>query len=160
MSPLGIVPLEAMFCLFFQWNLFFSESWKKNTSEKKNLKNNFSPWCSFPPGIVPLEAMFCRTPVVAVNSGGPLETVEHEKTGFLCEGTASSFAKAMEAFILVSKSTKFYIKKNNFFYSFYIGEEKDEKTSFYIGKSVEGIGKKVYTFYIEGIGKSVVLVHY
>jgi len=34
-------------------------------------------------GIVPLEAMYAGVPVVAVNSGGPLETVEEGKTGFL-----------------------------------------------------------------------------
>ena len=32
-------------------------------------------------GIVPLEAMYCSTPVIAVNSGGPTETVVHEQTG-------------------------------------------------------------------------------
>lgn len=47
-------------------------------------------------GIVPLEAMYCKRAVIAVNSGGPLETVvAHEsldpskrvngQTGFLCE---------------------------------------------------------------------------
>lgn len=46
-------------------------------------------------GIVPLEAMYCEKPVIAVNSGGPTETVEHEKTGFLCEMTKESFADAM-----------------------------------------------------------------
>ena len=35
-------------------------------------------------GIVPLEAMFCNTPVIAVNSGGPTETVLHGKTGENC----------------------------------------------------------------------------
>lgn len=33
-------------------------------------------------GIVPLEAMYARLPVVAVNSGGPLETVADGETGF------------------------------------------------------------------------------
>ena len=32
-------------------------------------------------GIVPLESMYCRTPVIAVNSGGPTETVLHGTTG-------------------------------------------------------------------------------
>lgn len=44
-------------------------------------------------GICPLEAMCARRPVVAVNSGGPLETVVDGKTGFLCEPTADGFAK-------------------------------------------------------------------
>lgn len=32
-------------------------------------------------GIVPLEAMYSKTGVVAVNDGGPTETVEDEVTG-------------------------------------------------------------------------------
>ncbi|CAG8973817.1 hypothetical protein HYALB_00005562 [Hymenoscyphus albidus] len=35
-------------------------------------------------GIVPLEAMLAGIPVLAANTGGPLETVVHEKTGWLC----------------------------------------------------------------------------
>lgn len=47
-------------------------------------------------GIVPLEAMKFRKPVIACRSGGPLETVIHGVTGFLCTGTPESFANAME----------------------------------------------------------------
>ncbi len=43
-------------------------------------------------GIVPLEAMYAGTPVIAVNSGGPLETVKNEFTGFLREGEVSGLA--------------------------------------------------------------------
>lgn len=50
-------------------------------------------------GICPLEAMFMRRPVIAVNSGGPLETVVHGKTGFLCDPTADAFARQMVHFI-------------------------------------------------------------
>lgn len=50
-------------------------------------------------GICPLEAMFMRRPVIAVNSGGPLETVVHGKTGFLCDPTADAFAHQMLHFI-------------------------------------------------------------
>ncbi|KAJ1960066.1 Alpha-1,3-mannosyltransferase-like protein [Dipsacomyces acuminosporus] len=46
-------------------------------------------------GIVPLEAMYMRIPVVAVNSGGPRETVAHGKTGYLCDPTKDEFAKAI-----------------------------------------------------------------
>ncbi|KAG9229935.1 hypothetical protein BJ875DRAFT_386255 [Amylocarpus encephaloides] len=35
-------------------------------------------------GIVPLEAMLAEVPVLAANTGGPLETVVHGKTGWLC----------------------------------------------------------------------------
>jgi glycosyltransferase involved in cell wall biosynthesis len=51
-------------------------------------------------GIVPIEAMFCETPVIAVASGGPLETVVHEKTGFLCDQTPQAFAEAMTRIVL------------------------------------------------------------
>jgi alpha-1,3/alpha-1,6-mannosyltransferase len=46
-------------------------------------------------GIVPLEAMYAGTPVVAVRSGGPVETILDGKTGFLCEPTAESFGQAL-----------------------------------------------------------------
>lgn len=45
-------------------------------------------------GLAPLEAMAAGRPVVAVNSGGVLETVQHEHTGFLCEPTPQAFAAA------------------------------------------------------------------
>jgi glycosyltransferase involved in cell wall biosynthesis len=46
-------------------------------------------------GIVPLEAMACGTPVLAVDSGGPRESVIHGETGWLLPADASSFAAAM-----------------------------------------------------------------
>lgn len=49
-------------------------------------------------GIVPLEAMYAGTPVIAVASGGPLETVIHGRTGFLCAQDEKSFGEAMVAF--------------------------------------------------------------
>lgn len=33
--------------------------------------------------------------VIAVNSGGPVESVRHEVTGFLCEQTPAAFGDAM-----------------------------------------------------------------
>lgn len=50
-------------------------------------------------GIVPVEAMYCCCPVVAVNSGGPLESVADGVTGFLCEPTAEAFSAAMERLV-------------------------------------------------------------
>ena len=46
-------------------------------------------------GIVPLEGMYCQTPVLAVNSGGPRETVVHGVTGWLCEGDPEQFGEVM-----------------------------------------------------------------
>lgn len=50
-------------------------------------------------GIVPIESMYMNRPVIAVNSGGPLETVQDEKTGFLRDPDADSFAEAMLKFV-------------------------------------------------------------
>ncbi|XP_034030796.1 alpha-1,3/1,6-mannosyltransferase ALG2 [Thalassophryne amazonica] len=50
-------------------------------------------------GIVPIEAMYCCCPVIAVNSGGPLESVADGETGFLCDPTAEAFSQAMERLV-------------------------------------------------------------
>jgi len=50
-------------------------------------------------GIVPLEAGYAGTPCLAVNSGGPIETVRDDATGFLREPTPEAFADAL--FILI-----------------------------------------------------------
>ena len=50
-------------------------------------------------GIVPVEAMYASRPVVAVASGGPLESVIDGKTGFLAAGNATSFADALEKLV-------------------------------------------------------------
>ena len=47
-------------------------------------------------GIVPLEAMYMRRPVIAVNSGGPLESVLNNITGFLCDPLPTQFSEAMK----------------------------------------------------------------
>ncbi|KAG3287590.1 ALG2, alpha-1,3/1,6-mannosyltransferase [Ictidomys tridecemlineatus] len=50
-------------------------------------------------GIVPVEAMYMQCPVIAVNSGGPLESIIHSVTGFLCEPDPLHFSEAIEKFI-------------------------------------------------------------
>lgn len=50
-------------------------------------------------GIVPLEAMYCQTPVLAVNSGGPTESVIDGTTGFLRPPAASAFGQALQQWI-------------------------------------------------------------
>ena len=40
-------------------------------------------------GIVPIECMAAHKPVVACNSGGPMESVANGKTGFLCEASGA-----------------------------------------------------------------------
>lgn len=46
-------------------------------------------------GLVPLEAMAFGKPVIAVDQGGPRESVLHGETGFRCAPDASEFAQAM-----------------------------------------------------------------
>ncbi|KAJ4844367.1 hypothetical protein Tsubulata_029731 [Turnera subulata] len=50
-------------------------------------------------GIVPLEAMAAHKPVIACNSGGPVESVKNGVTGFLCEPTPQEFSSAMAKLI-------------------------------------------------------------
>ena len=58
-------------------------------------------------GIVPIEAMYCKTPVIAVNSGGPKETVKMNETGFLCKQEPDDFANAMKSFVDGISSKRF-----------------------------------------------------
>lgn len=46
-------------------------------------------------GIVPIEAMYMSKPVIALNSGGPTETIVHNSTGLLCENNSEQFSLAM-----------------------------------------------------------------
>lgn len=50
-------------------------------------------------GIVPLESMFAGRPVIAVKSGGPMETVVDGKTGFLCDKTPQAFCDALKKLV-------------------------------------------------------------
>ncbi|KAL8505690.1 hypothetical protein ACS0TY_016790 [Phlomoides rotata] len=50
-------------------------------------------------GIVPLEAMAAHKPVIACNSGGPVETIKNGVTGYLCDPTPQDFSVAMSNFI-------------------------------------------------------------
>lgn len=50
-------------------------------------------------GIGPLEAMYMGKPVIAINDGGPTETVVHGQTGWLTEADADRFSNRMLNFI-------------------------------------------------------------
>lgn len=74
-----------------------------SATEREGLLRNASALLYTPEnehfGIVPLEAMRSGTPVIAVNNGGPVETIIHENTGYLCNQTPKSFADAMKEFL-------------------------------------------------------------
>ena len=55
-------------------------------------------------GIVPVEAMYCHKPVIAVSSGGPLETVVDGKTGFLVKSEPQEFSEKMLILLKNSKA--------------------------------------------------------
>lgn len=73
-------------------------------------------------GIVPLEGMYMGKPVIAVNSGGPTETILHEETGFLCEPNPLDFANAMKTMLddrsLASKMGKMGRSRVQEYFSF------------------------------------------
>jgi len=50
-------------------------------------------------GIVPVEAMYCGLPVLAVNRGGPTESVMDGETGLLIDPTQEAFAEAMQTLV-------------------------------------------------------------
>ncbi|KAH9779042.1 GDP-Man:Man(1)GlcNAc(2)-PP-Dol alpha-1,3-mannosyltransferase [Citrus sinensis] len=50
-------------------------------------------------GIVPLEAMAAYKPVIACDSGGPVETIKNEVVGFLCNPTPQEFSLSMAKLI-------------------------------------------------------------
>jgi|EP00945_MAST-04E_sp_MAST-4E-sp1_P002127 alpha-1,3/alpha-1,6-mannosyltransferase len=82
-------------------NVFDCITWKRAFSdeEKSTLLGDATAVVYTPTnehfGIVPVECMAACKPVIACASGGPLESVESGVTGFLCEPTAESFARAM-----------------------------------------------------------------
>ena len=56
-----------------------------------------------------VQSMYLRCPVIAVNSGGPKETVIPGRTGYLCAQTGVSFAAAMrEVMVLRHRSPAGY----------------------------------------------------
>ena len=69
--------------------------------EKKNYTLNLDATYIFPGeedfGITPVEAMAAGAPVVAYKAGGAVETIVHQKTGYLVEHqTAAAFSKAID----------------------------------------------------------------
>lgn len=46
-------------------------------------------------GIVPIESMYCYCPVIACNTGGPLESIQNNVTGYLCNSNADEWSNCM-----------------------------------------------------------------
>lgn len=61
-------------------------------------------------GIVPLEAMYCGKPVVAVNNGGPKETIENGHNGYLCSAEPKEFADAIKQLLDVEEKAELFGK--------------------------------------------------
>ena len=57
-------------------------------------------------GLVPIEAMYSRVPVIAVESGGPKETIIHGKTGYLAQPKPEEFAKYIQAIVKPENSDR------------------------------------------------------
>ena len=57
-------------------------------------------------GIVPIEAMGASRPVVTCNTGGPLESVVHAKTGYHCEPEPEAWADAFSALLAMSPKAR------------------------------------------------------
>lgn len=50
-------------------------------------------------GITPVEGMYTELPVIATNTGGPLETVKHEETGLLLESDPQVWGQGIKDII-------------------------------------------------------------
>jgi alpha-1,3/alpha-1,6-mannosyltransferase len=66
-------------------------------------------------GIVPIEAQLGGVCVVACNSGGPLESVINDKTGYLVNPDPESFSNAILKYLSLNKSEKQTMKNVNIF---------------------------------------------
>lgn len=64
-----------------------------------------------PFGLVPVESMAHGTPVIAHKSGGPMETILNNKTGFLFENK-NELAEYMKKIVSINKNDYFEIQRN------------------------------------------------
>lgn len=69
-------------------------------------------------GIVPVESMALGTPVIAVNNGGPTESVKDGVTGSLVANTPEAFCEAMVKFKNKSRQTQIWCQERAREFSF------------------------------------------
>ncbi|ACI64913.1 hypothetical protein THAPS_263193, partial [Thalassiosira pseudonana CCMP1335] len=81
-----------------------------SNDQRTQLLSSASVWCYTPHrehfGIVPLEAMDAGVPVVAIRSGGPMETIVDGVTGRLVEYAVKGFADAIASILADPNNSK------------------------------------------------------
>ncbi|ORX34503.1 putative glycolipid mannosyltransferase [Kockovaella imperatae] len=93
-------------------------------------------------GIVPIEAGACGLPVLAVNSGGPTETILDGKTGFLREPKTDAWAEALANLVTLSPTRRKEMSKT----------AKERVTSLF---SLDTLGRHLEESCREALGKGV-----
>jgi len=93
-------------------------------------------------GIVPLEAMAAGTPVLAVNNGGPCETVVDGVTGWLLPPTPQAFADQMRTLV-----------HESFDMAFFRAAARRRANEFCWGRMVDRIDDVMAQVVVEGVAK-------
>lgn len=111
------------------------------TSTRKNTLLELSSLLLYTPfnehfGIVPLEAMLAGTPVLATNSGGPLETVMEGVTGWNRISEPSEWAKTIDYALSLSDEEKHRLSTSG------IQRVKDEFSADKMGKEFDRATKR------------------
>ncbi|VDP79452.1 unnamed protein product [Echinostoma caproni] len=95
-------------------------------------------------GIVPVEAMFLSRPVIALDSGGPRETVSHGTTGFLCPTEPKvllpvNYATQMSRCVLPITQNLFFCLLSNYDLNRYRSKPHVHRFTAFVGSSVGNV---------------------
>jgi alpha-1,3/alpha-1,6-mannosyltransferase len=63
-------------------------------------------------GIVPVEGMYSGLPVLAVNNGGPSESILQGQTGFLCDSDVASFTEGLTKILQLTGKEREKMRKS------------------------------------------------